>query len=286
MHRHSRSWSERFLSRSHRTLKRTLAALFTASLVILWSTTVIDKLSGDAANLVMLFGLILAIVTGLPLGVLRLAESIAFWLMNRGVRRELPGWAEARGWRYEEGKPDSEAMGLVGQTVRLVTAHDRELGLHNHFIDPEKFDRRHVRDCVLHHPRERPALTFTITKMESPEVVRRFVAVRTGLALPAVTISDKVIDEVWVKTDHAVESVHFNERYNIRTKDPRNASAMVHPLVMDLFVNAPEALERVDIVHMWAVAWVAPGTTAHDLDHTLFILDELGRRAPEFLRNG
>ena len=288
MQRNSLTWFERVLHRSRRSV-----------MVILAGGTVIGvmraylgvQLSGDLTQvgvILIILGVGVMILFGLPLLLMRVVAVGGFMVASAGRRRELRRWAEQHGWLYlrrlrrEDGYREMLALSAVAER------HDTEIGL-RHLLPGRGARearplRRRTRAMAIHVD-ELTQMTFTMHRMVSPEARRRFVAVQNTFDLPAVSLIDRRLTSLWEQPDSQVESVHFNERYCLRAADKQTGHAMVHPRVMALLLQAPPAIERVDLASGWTIFWLAPGARTTDIEYALWLAPRLEELVPGFLRD-
>lgn len=229
----------------------------------------------------LLVGLLLILAGGVPLAIVTLADWMKTTTALHAARPGLEAWARARGLRHQTqvGKDDDPKSARIA--VRGIKRLDEEIGADT--LLPHNFANRHVQDLVVGDDPTGP-VAFTIKGMRAPELLRRYVAVPHDFDLRGVSIVDARLDELWKGKGHRVESVHFDDRWRIRSKYPRRAHELVNPRAIAAFVDAPAALERVDVVPEWIVGWIAPETSAGDLERALHVLERLRDLVPRYLQ--
>lgn len=268
-----------WLARWHRTIQVILYGMVALGVAFLILTLEAPMRPSWLAPSLLLIGLALLLLGGVPLLLLGTVRGFRLRLAERSAAPELQRWIDIRGWtRVDEftSVEESEVRSMLLAEHRLCKA----LGLTPTFVEDPK--TRNVPLLAMGLVDGRTAMTCTVKGLQPPEYRRRFMAVATR-EMPPIAVTDRSVDEIWRTSKHKLESIMFNERWHVHATNPRQASAMLQPRVMELFTDAPLAIERVDMTGRWAVAWLAADADAEDLDTALALVQGIAALLPRFI---
>lgn len=266
--------------RTERTITRLLWGASTAAVAVLMVILEMGDLLdvpflGNVVLAVGALALVVLVVLGLPYLLIRAGRTLAFRGMVRGQRAEFAQWAEHRELKALEAGPGG-AQGVLSDLL----AHARELDLPLQASVPEKV---RFSDVITGRHQGHDTVLAAARGLAAPIFTARFVAIRAEHEVPALSITDRHSDELWVSPQQRFESGRFNERWRVIAKDPRYASAMVHNQVMEALVGAPLDLDRIDFTSGWLVSWVSPDATPAAVDGHLELLSRLADDIPRFV---
>lgn len=278
------------LRRSERTITTILGTTAAAAVALIYVIFQMSDLMdipyvGPVLLVLLVACIALLVVVGIPWLIIRTVRGIGFGRAIARGRRTLPAWAEQRGWSYTPRARDDDAARRTARSA-LVTLkhHDHELRLPlGGLSDTEKLDKR-IGDLSMGSFGGKRAIVFAARGLPGPVFSARFVAVESPHSIPALSVTDRHSDELWVAPRQQFESERFNERWRVVAKDPRYGSAVVHQQVLELFVGAPLDVDRVDIADTWIVSWIAPDLPAEQLDDHLGLLERVADEVPRFVR--
>ncbi|AQP44466.1 hypothetical protein RPIT_06270 [Tessaracoccus flavus] len=277
------------IRRSERTITKVLATTTTGSLMMLVAAFGLsDHLAmphvGNAIVWLAVAGLVGVIVFGVPFLVAKGVRTASFAAAAARSRPELQLWASAQGFRFlpkVDGIFGDDTLPVNGLLAALI-AHDAELGLEL-WRDSSPHGKR-FDDVVLGRLEGAgDVVVATASGLPAPVLRSRFVALRSGHRLPALSVTDRHNDELWVRPGQQFESVHFNERWRVIAKDPRYASQMVHASLMELFVQSSPDIHRVDFADGWVISWADADVSAAELNGHLQLLSTAAAQVPRFV---
>lgn len=280
----TRSLLGRFATRTHRAWKTWLAVCVAVGVALLYFAIEIPGGHFELLTLICLgLGLALVILPGAVFLVMVLIERIVLaWIMRR-ARVELRQWAERRGWAYRRRVPRGEQFVPWPNAAGEVERVDRDLERSSYL--PKEPKSRQLRDIVEGDLDGHPFFTATVARgMRAPETVRRLLVLELPCKAPQVSVVDKLLVQLWSAPGCRFESVHFNDRYAVQCRDRKLAHALLHPRALALFVDAPLAVERVDLVGERALVWLSPDAGGADLDAALGLAARFADFVPKFVR--
>lgn len=275
--------------RSERTITTVLATTTTGSLMALVAAFGLsDHLStpyvGNAIVWLAVAALAGVVVFGVPFLVAKGVRTASFAAAAARSRPAVQMWASAQGFQFlpkVDGISGDDTLPVNGLLAALI-AHDAELGLEL-WRDSSPHGRR-FHDVVLGRIEGvGTVVVATAQGLPAPVLRSRFVALRSGHRLPALSVTDRHSDELWVRPGQQFESVHFNERWRVIAKDPRYASQMVHASLMELFVQSAADIHRVDFADGWVISWADADVSAAELNGHLQLLSTAAAQVPRFV---
>lgn len=273
--------------RSERTITKILAAVCTTALLVLYAIIEMSDLLqvpylGTAVLVVGLVSLLLTVLVGVPLLIIKAVRAAAFGSAVRGVRPRLEQWAAARSHRVVPEAELKDAPPYLYSVMTSLKRHDEELGmaLKDHDLDG---GRRRYSDAMIGSYGGHTTVIMSAHRLPSPVLKARLIALQADQYLPALSVTDRANDELWISPKQQFESGQFNQRWRVVAKDPRYASAVVHNQVLEIFTGAPLDVHRIDFADSWVVSWAEPGVTPEQVEAQLALLLRVAEEVPRFV---
>lgn len=264
---------------------RSLATISLATLSIMVLLVIAAYYVGDYLFFIPIVGSVMAWIIVVALAIMFVAglPVAAIWgsarrTANRQIRLATPHmqrWAGQHGWPYAS-TTAPEGAEACRDVVRALAHNGDKLDL-----VPSTSDQldHPLHDVVLGDD----VVSFRSRNVQAPVWDARVVAVRHSFRLPPFAILDREADELWVQQAQTFESADFNDRWRVVAPKLKYGSDMAHQRLMQLLIDAPLDVDRVDLVRGWIVSWVPLDCTAEQLDAHVALLRQIADWVPRFL---
>jgi hypothetical protein len=205
---------------------------------------------------------------------LAIAVLVVYLGFRRAIerRRQLASYAVAKGWRYEREQPllvdrfSGPPFGL-GESRR---AYNALYGSHDG-RDLVSFDYEYE--------------TRTIDEKQTETHVFSVLGLNMGVPMPPLRVDpegflDRVVGGIF-GGDIDLESEEFNTAFSVSCPDPRFASDVLHPRMMELLLAHRQLGWRFEQDSMLVIA--RGQRTPAQIDATLQVMDDITGLVPEFV---